>query len=165
MVAQRVTHLNVNRFNFLRLCIWNFGSRKIEKATYELIPVIFIAQGLHPDHSVISKFGKRFLKDLEGLFTQILLIASEMGIFKLGDFSLDGTKVKANASKHKALSYEYASKLEDKLKQEIATLMAKANESDNADLKDLYVPAEIKWREDRIKNIAKAKATIEARRK
>ena len=88
-----------------------------------------------------------------------------MGIFKLGDFSLDGTKVKANASKHKALSYEYACKLEDKLKQEIATLMAKANESDNADLKDLYVPAEIKWREDRIKNIAKAKATIEARRK
>ncbi len=141
-----------------------FSSRKIEKATYELIPAIFIAQGLHPDHSVISKFRKRFLKDLEVLFTQILLIASEMGILKLGDISLDGTKVKANASKRKALSYEYACKLEDKLKQEIATLMAKAKESDNADLKDLDVPAEIKRREDRIKNIAKAKATIEARR-
>lgn len=141
-----------------------FSSRKIEKATYELIPAIFIAQGLHPDHSVISKFRKRFLKNLEVLFTQILLIASEMGILKLGDISLDGTKVKANASKHKALSYAYACKLEDKLKQEIATLMAKAKESDNADLKDLDVPAEIKRREDRIKNIAKAKATIEARR-
>lgn len=141
-----------------------FSSRKIEKATYELIPVIFIVQGLHPDHSVISKFRKRFLKDLEVLFTQILLIASEMGILKLGDISLDGTKIKANASKHRALSYEYACKLEDKLKQEIATLMAKAKESDNSDLKDLDVPAEIKRREDRIKNIEKAKATIEARR-
>ena len=110
-----------------------FSSRKIEKATYELIPVIFIVQGLHPDHSVISKFRKRFLKDLEVLFTQILLIASEMGILKLGDISLDGTKIKANASKHRALSYEYACKLEDKLKQEIATLMAKAKESDNSD--------------------------------
>ena len=110
-----------------------FSSRKIEKATYELIPAIFIAHGLHPDHSVISKFRKRFLKDLKVLFTQILLIASEMGILKLGDISLDGTKVKANASKHKALSYDYACKLEDKLKQEIAGLMAKAKESDNGD--------------------------------
>lgn len=86
-----------------------------------------------------------------------------MGILKLGDISLDGTKVKANASKHKALSYEYTCKLEDKLKQEIDTLIAKAKESDNAELKDLDVPGEIKRREDIIKNIAKAKATIEAR--
>jgi len=141
-----------------------FSSRKIEKATYELMPAIFIAQGLHPDHTVISKFRKRFLKDLASFFTQILLIASEMGILRLGDISLDGTKIKANASKHKALSYEYACKLEDKLKQEISTLMAKAKESDNADLKDLDIPSEIKRREDRIENIAKAKATIEARR-
>ena len=141
-----------------------FSSRKIEKATYELIPAIFIAQGLHPDHTVISKFRKRFLKNLEALFTQILLIASEMGILRLGEISLDGTKVKANASKHKALSYEYACKLEDKLKKEIATLMAKAKESDNTDLKDLDIPDEIKRREDRLKNIAKAKDTIEARR-
>ena len=121
-----------------------FSSRKIEKATYELMPAIFIAQGLHPDHSVISKFRKRFLKDLEVLFTRILLIASEIGILKLGDISLDGTKVKANASKHKALSYEYAWKLEDILEQEIATLMVKAKEYDNADLNDLYIPDEIK---------------------
>lgn len=142
-----------------------FSSRKIEKATYELIPAIFISQGLHPDHTAIAKFRKRFLKDLESLFTQILLIASEMEVLKLGNISLDGTKLKANASKHKALSYEYACKIEDQLKKEIAILMAKAQESDNSDLKDIDIPDEIKRREDRLKNIGQAKATIEARRK
>lgn len=142
-----------------------FSSRKIEKATYELIPVIFITQGLHPDHSSIANFRKRFLKNLEDLFVQILLIASEMGVLKLGSVSLDGTKIKANASKHKALSYEYACKLEDQLKQEIVILMAKANESDTTENNDINIPDELKRREDRLKNIIKAKSTIEQRRK
>lgn len=142
-----------------------FSSRKMEKATYELIPVIFITQGLHPDHSAIAHFRKRFLKNLEDIFVQILLIASEMGILKLGSVSLDGTKIKANASKHKALSYEYACKLEDKLQQEIIFLMAKARESDNSENNDINIPEELQRREDRLKNIITAKATIEKRRK
>jgi transposase len=142
-----------------------FSSRKIEKATYELIPAIFITQGLHPDHSAIAHFRKRFLKNLEDIFVQILLIASEMGILKLGSVSLDGTKIKANASKHKALSYEYACKLEDKLQQEIVFLMAKARESDNSENNDINIPEELQRREDRLKNIITAKATIEKRRK
>ena len=142
-----------------------FSSRKIEKATYELIPAIFITQGLHPDHSAIAHFRKRFLKNLEDIFVQILLIASEMGILKLGSVSLDGTKIKANASKHKALSYEYACKLEDKLQQEIVFLMTKARESDNSENNDINIPEELQRREDRLKNIITAKATIEKRRK
>jgi transposase len=142
-----------------------FSSRKMEKATYELIPAIFITQGLHPDHSAIAHFRKRFLKNLEDIFVQILLIASEMGILKLGSVSLDGTKIKANASKHKALSYEYACKLEDKLQQEILFLMAKASESDNSKNNDINIPEELQRREDRLKNIITAKATIEKRRK
>jgi len=142
-----------------------FSSRKIEKATYELIPAIFITQGLHPDHSAIAHFRKRFLKNLEDIFVQILLIASEMGILKLGSVSLDGTKIKANASKHKALSYEYACKLEDKLQQEIIFLMAKANELDNSENHDINIPEELQRRKDSLKNIITAKATIEKRRK
>ncbi len=142
-----------------------FSSRKIEKATYELIPAIFITQGLHPDHSAISHFRKRFLKNLEDIFVQILLIASEMGVLKLGSVSLDGTKIKANASKHKALSYEYACKIEDKLQQEIAFLMAKANESEHSENNDINIPEELERREDRLKNIITAKETMEKRRK
>lgn len=142
-----------------------FSSRKIEKATYELIPAIFITQGLHPDHSAISHFRKRFLKNLEDIFVQILLIASEMGVLKLGSVSLDGTKIKANVSKHKALSYEYACKIEDKLQQEIAFLMAKANESEHSENNDINIPEELERREDRLKNIITAKETMEKRRK
>jgi transposase len=142
-----------------------FSSRKIEKATYELIPAIFITQGLHPDHSAIAHFRKRFLKNLEDIFVQILLIASEMGVLKLGSVSLDGTKIKANASKHKALSYEYACKLEDKLQQEISFLMAKANESEHSKNNDINIPEELQRREDRLKNIITAKETMEKRRK
>jgi transposase len=142
-----------------------FSSRKIEKATYELIPAIFITQGLHPDHSAIAHFRKRFLKNLEDIFVQILLIASEMGVLKLGSVSLDGTKIKANASKHKALSYEYACKLEDKLQQEISFLMAKANESEHSENNDINIPEELQRREDRLKNIITAKETMEKRRK
>lgn len=142
-----------------------FSSRKIEKATYELIPAIFITQGLHPDHSALAHFRKRFLKNLEDIFVQILLIASEMGVLKLGSVSLDGTKIKANASKHKALSYEYACKLEDKLQQEIAFLMAKANESEHSENNDINIPEELQRREDRLKNIITAKETMEKRRK
>ena len=81
-----------------------FSSRQIERATYELIPVLYITGGLHPDHDSINTFRRRFLAQLEPLFVGILLIAQGLGVLKLGDVSLDGTKMQANASKHKALS-------------------------------------------------------------
>ena len=79
-----------------------FSSRKIERATYELIPVLYLTGGTHPDHDSINTFRKRFLRQLEPLFVQILQIAHGLGILKLGDVSIDGTKIQANASKHKA---------------------------------------------------------------
>ncbi len=143
-----------------------FSSRKIEKATYELIPVIFITHGLHPDHSVIAKFRKKFLGEMEEIFLQILQIASEMGILKLGDVSIDGTKIKANASKHKSMSYAYAQKLEQKLKEEIATLMTKVIEADNgSNINEIDLPSEIERREVRLAKIESIKAEIEARRR
>ena len=75
----------------------------------------FIAANAHPDHDTIASFRKRFLKELQGLFVQILSLAREMGLLKLGNVSLDGTKVRANASKHKALSWGHAKRLEDQL--------------------------------------------------
>ena len=91
----------------------------MERATYELISVLFITGGTHPDHDSINTFRKRFLKTLSDLFVQVLLIAHGMGVLKLGDISLDGTKIKANASKHKAMSWDYACKLEAQLRGEV----------------------------------------------
>ena len=104
-----------------------FSSRKIETATYDSVAFRFIAANQHPDHSTISEFRKRFLPQLEALFVQILAIAHAMGLLKLGTISLDGTKIKANASKHKALSWDHANKLEKQLKAEVEQLMQMAN--------------------------------------
>ena len=89
-----------------------FSSRKLERSTYDSVAFRYIAANSHPDHDTIATFRRRFLPELKGLFVKILLIAHEMEVLKLGTVSLDGTKVKANASKHKALSYEHANKLE-----------------------------------------------------
>lgn len=142
-----------------------FSSRKISKATCELIPVIFITKGLRPHYTVIADFRKRFLKELEGVFTQVVQIATEMGVSKLGDVTLDGTKVKANASKNKALSYAYACKLEVQIEEEIATLMEKSQEADRSSINNIDIPDELKRREDRLKIIKSTKEEIEARRK
>ena len=80
-----------------------FSSRKLEQTSYESVPFIYIAGGLHPDHDSINSFRKRFVVQLEDLFVQILLIAPHLGVLKLGDIFIDGSKVEANASKHKAL--------------------------------------------------------------
>lgn len=105
-----------------------FGSRQLERATYESIAFRYITANTHPDHDTIANFRKRFLKELESLFLQILLIAHGMGVLKLGKVSLDGTKVKANASKHHALSWEHACKLEQQLKAEVEELLKKSGE-------------------------------------
>ncbi len=141
-----------------------FSSRKLERSTYDSVAFRFIAANRHPDHDTIAAFRKRFLKELSGLFVQILMIARQMNMLKLGSVSLDGSKVKANASKHKALSYEHACKLEMQLKSEVADLLKKAESADKADIPDgMNVPEELQRREQRISGIAAAKTEIERR--
>ncbi len=143
-----------------------FSSRKIERATYDSVAFRYIAANTHPDHDTIATFRKRFLPQLEVLFVQILLIAQDTGFLKVGKISLDGTKIKANASKHKALSYAHANKLQEQLEAEVKVLMQKANEADNSDENDgLDIPEEISRREDRISVIKEAKEKIEQRAK
>jgi len=141
-----------------------FSSRKLERSTYDSVAFRFIAANSHPDHDTIATFRKRFLKELSGLFVQILMIARQTNMLKLGSVSLDGSKVKANASKHKALSYEHASKLEVQLKAEVADLLKKAESADKADIPDgMNVPEELQRREQRLSAIAAAKTEIERR--
>lgn len=143
-----------------------FGSRKIERATYDSVAFRYIAANTHPDHDTLVTFRKRFLKDVEGLFVQVLLLAGEMKLLTLGNIALDGTKVKANASKHSALSYGHSLKLEQQLKEEVRKLLALAETADNDALPDgMNLPEEISRREDRLSAIAQAKAKIEARAK
>jgi transposase len=141
-----------------------FSSRKIEQATYDSVAFRYIAVNTHPDHDTIASFRKRFLKELKALFTQILLVAHEMGVMKLGSVSLDGTKIKANASKHHALSWEHACKLEKQLQSEIEELLRKANKADKEDLPEgMNIPEELMRRESRLDAIAAAKAELERR--
>lgn len=141
-----------------------FSSRKLEQATYDSVAFRYIAANDHPDHDTIASFRKRFLPLLEPLFVQILLIAHQMGCLKLGKVSLDGTKIKANASKHRALSWKYACQLEAQLKAEVEELLRQAEDADASELPDgLDIPAELKRREDRLGAIARAKAEIERR--
>src|SRR4051812_39646875 len=138
-----------------------FSSRKLERATYDSV-AFFIAATQHPDHDTIAAFRRRFLPQIEALFVQVLLVAREMGLLQLGTVALDGTKIHANASRHSALSYEHASKIEAQLKAEVAELLALAEAADSADLPDgLSVPHELARREERLARLAEAK--IEAR--
>jgi transposase len=141
-----------------------FSSRKLERATYDSVAFRFIAANDHPDHDTIAAFRRRFLKDIEKLFVEVLLLAREMGMLAMGTVGLDGTKIHANASRHSALSYEHAGKIEAQLKAEVAELMAKAEAADQADLPDgLSIPDELARREERLAKLAEARAKIEAR--
>ena len=143
-----------------------FSSRKLERATYDSVAFRFVAANEHPDHATIASFRRRFLNQIEALFVQVLGLAREMGVLKLGTVALDGTKIHANASRHSALSYEHAGKIEAQLKAEVADLMARAEAADRADVPDgMQVPEELARRETRLAAIAAAKAKIEARAK
>jgi transposase len=143
-----------------------FSSRKLERSTYDSVAFRFVAANDHPDHDTIATFRRRFLKDIEKLFVDVLKLAREMGVLKMGTIGLDGTKLHANASRHSALSYEHASKIEAQLKAEVADLMAKAEAADAADIPDgMSIPDELARREDRLRKIAEAKAKIAARAK
>lgn len=124
----------------------------------------FIAANTHPDHDTIAAFRKRFLPQLKGLFVQILQVARALKLLKVGNVSLDGTKVKANASRHRALSYGHASRIEAQLAAEVEQLLRLAEQADRRDVPDgMDVPAEIARREARLAAIREAKAQIEAR--
>jgi transposase len=141
-----------------------FSSRKLERATYDSVAFRFIAANEHPDHDTIAHFRRRFLKEIEALFVKVLLLAREMGVLQMGTVALDGTKTHANASRHSALSYEHATKIEAQLKAEVADLLAKAEAADQANLPDgLSIPDELARRKERLAKLAAAKATIEAR--
>lgn len=141
-----------------------FSSRKIESSTYDSVAFRFIAGNHHPDHDTISSFRKRFLPDIKTWFKEILLIGKELGIVKLGNIYIDGTKVQANASRHKAMSYEYIQKLEKQLEEEIETLLSLAIAKDESEKDlDLNIPEEIKRREDRLAKIQEAKKVVEQR--
>ncbi|MEX0828338.1 MAG: IS1182 family transposase [Haliea sp.] len=141
-----------------------FSSRKIERATHDSIAFRYLAANTHPDHDTIAAFRRRFLPQLESLFVQVLLLAREMKLMKLGRIALDGTKVKANASKHKAVSYGHARKIEAQLKAEVSALTAQAEAADQAPVVEgMDVPAEIARREARLAALAEAKQKIEAR--
>jgi transposase len=141
-----------------------FSSRKLERATYDSVAFRFIAANQHPDHDTIAAFRRRFLQEIEGLFVQVLEVAREMGLLQMGTVALDGTKIHANASRHSALSYEHAGRIEVHLKAEVADLMARAEAADQADIPDgLSIPDELARREERLAKLADARAKIEAR--
>jgi transposase len=141
-----------------------FSSRKLEHATYDSVAFRYVAADAHPDHDTLNAFRKRFLTQIEALMVQVLLIARTMGVLKLGNIALDGTKINANASRHSALSYGHIKKLEQQLGEEVARLMALAEAADNEKIPDgMDLPTEIARREDRLKVMASARATLEER--
>ena len=141
-----------------------FSSRRLEQATYDSVAFRYIAAGSHPDHDSLATFRRRFLEELSDLFVQVLEMAREMKLLKLGNVCLDGTKIQANASRHRALSHGHIEKLEAQLKAEVQELFALAEQADQAEVPDgVSLPEEIKRREDRLVAMAAAKAKIAAR--
>src|SRR3954466_698791 len=127
-----------------------FSSRKLERATYDSVAVRFLTANQHPDHDTLATFRRRFLAQIEGLFVQVLLVAREMGMLKLGTIALDGTKIQANASRHSALSYGHANKIEAQLEAEVKEMLACAEAADQEPLPEgLSLPAELARREEK----------------
>lgn len=145
-----------------------FSSRKIEKATYESIPFRYIAGGIHPDHDTIANFRKTFLEEIKELFVQILLLAQTVGVLKLGNISLDGSKIHADASKSHAVSYKRLIEIENRLRQEVGELFELGEQVDQGEKQlpeGLVIQDEIAIREERLTHLAQAKAVLEERAK
>jgi len=143
-----------------------FSSRKIERATYESIPFRFIAGGLHPDHDTIAHFRKTFLPEIQELFVRILLLAQMSGVLKLGNISLDGSKIHADASKSQAVSYKRLLEIEAQLRTEVGELFALGEQADQGDTplpEGLDIANEIAIRQERLAKLAQAKAVLEER--
>jgi len=143
-----------------------FSSRKIERATYESIPFRFVAGGLHPDHDTIAHFRKTFLPEIQELFVRILLLAQMSGVLKLGNISLDGSKIHADASKSKAVSYKRLLDIEAQLRTEVGELFALGERVDQGEMQlpaGLDIANEIAIRQERLAKLAQAKAVLEER--
>jgi transposase len=141
-----------------------FSSRKIENATYESIPFRFLGGGWHPDHDTIANFRKTFLPEITDLFAQVLVVAHELGVLNLGNISVDGSKVHADASKSQAVSYGRLLQLERRLHAEVEELVALGEKADQGELPEgLEVAFEIALRQERLLNLAQAKSVLEAR--
>jgi transposase len=143
-----------------------FSSRKIERATYENLAFRFVAGGLHPDHDTLANFRKTFLGEIQELFVQVLLLAQEVGVLKLGNISLDGSKIHADASKHNAVSYKRLLVLEERWRAEVQELLSLGESADQGDVVlpgGLVIEDELTRRQLRLENLAKAKAVLEAR--
>jgi len=149
-------------------CMGVYSSRKIEARTHEDVAFRFLSADQHPDHDTIADFRKRHLEALAGLFTQALLLCEKAGLVKLGHVAIDGTKIKANASKHKAQSYARMGETEQRLKQDIEALLKQAEQIDAAEdaqygegKRGDELPEELARRESRLKKIQQAKAELE----
>lgn len=140
------------------------SSRKIERATYDSIAFRYIAANTHPDHDTLASFRRRFAAQLENLFVQVLILARETGMLKLGKIAVDGSKLKANASKHSALSWGHLQKIEQHLRQEVQHLMKLAESEDRSQIPDgLDVPQEIALRHKRLAALDEARRKLEER--
>ena len=151
-------------------CVGVFSSRRIQKRLQEDVPFRVLAAGNEPDFRTISNFRKTHLEALQGLFEQVLAMALEAGAMKLGRVSLDGTKIKANASKHKAMSYGRMKEKQEQLKEEVKQLLAQAEAADaeederhGRDRRGDDLPAELRRRESRLAKIQQAKKVLEQR--
>ena len=141
-----------------------FSSRKIEKATYETLPFRFVAGGLHPDHDTLANFRKTFRAEIKDLFVQVLLLAQAAGYLKLGNISMDGSKVHANASKSKAVSSKRLLALEGRLRAEVDQLFRLAEQADGHEVPaGMNVTDEIVLRQERLARLAEAKQVLQAR--
>lgn len=140
-----------------------FSSRRIEKATYEMLPFRFVAGGLHPDHDTLAHFRKAFRVEITELFVQMLLLAQAAGYLQLGNISMDGSKVHANASKSKAVSYKRLLEVEARLRAEVDGLFRLAEQADWPVPAGMDIPDEIALRQERLTRLAEAKTVLEAR--
>jgi transposase len=153
---------------FYGYCIGVRASRRIEQKTYEDVAFRVLSCDTHPDHSRISDFRKRHLSEISRLFVQVLEICKESGLVKLGHVALDGTKIKANASKHKAMSYDRMKKREPELAAEVDRLLAQAEALDEQEDKKYgkgkrgdELPKELRFKQARLAKIRQAKQALE----
>ncbi len=144
-----------------------FSSRKIERRLHEDLAFRMLGAGNFPRHRTIRDFRALHLKELADLFVQVVKLAQEMGLVKLGTVAIDGTKIKANASRHKAMSHERMQQAEAELKAQIDALLERAKTADAAEAHEpeVDIPAEIQRREDRLQAITEARQRIEKRQR
>lgn len=143
-----------------------FSSRKLEKATYESLPFRYVAGGLHPDHDTIAHFRKTFLKEIQELFVQILVLAEAAGVLQVGNISIDGSKVHADASKSHAVSYGRLVEMEVELRREVQELFSLGERADQGEAQlpeGMDMEKELAIRQKRLEKLAEAKRVLAER--